>query len=110
MVLCEMYYARQSPRPVLIKSLQKSPFIGRISQYFPAREVCDCSILTKLSLRMGLVPYSILLRGTVYAFTINGNDAFFSSYNSGGFLLYLEGFYPVHLSLLPFCPQPPCYY
>ena len=56
MVLCEMYYARQPPRPVLIKSLQKSSFIGQISQYFPAREVCDWSVLTKLSLRMGLVP------------------------------------------------------
>ena len=56
MVLCEMYHARQSPRPVLIKSLQKSSFIGQISQYFPAREVCDWSVLTKLSLCMGLVP------------------------------------------------------
>ena len=56
MVLCEMYHARQSPRPVLIKSLQKSSFIGRISQYFPFREVCDWSVLTKLSLCMGLVP------------------------------------------------------
>ena len=56
MVLCEMYHARQSPRPVLIKSLQKLSFIGRISQYFPAREVCDWSVLTKLSLCMGLVP------------------------------------------------------
>ena len=55
MVLCEMYHARQSPRPVLIKSLQKPSFIGRISQYFPAREVCDWSVLTKLSLCMGLV-------------------------------------------------------
>ena len=57
MVLCEMYHARQSPRPVPIKSLQKSSFIGRISQYFPAREVCDWSVLTKLSLCMGLVPF-----------------------------------------------------
>ena len=56
MVLCEMHHARQSPCPVLIKSLQKSAFIGQISQYFPAREVCDWSVLTKLSLRMGLVP------------------------------------------------------
>ena len=56
MVLCEMYHARQSPRPVLIKFLQKSSFIGQISQYFPAREVCDWSVLTKLSLCMGLVP------------------------------------------------------
>ena len=56
MVLCEMYHARQSPRPVLIKSLQKSSFIGQISQYFLAREVCDWSVLTKLSLCMGLVP------------------------------------------------------
>ena len=56
MVLCEMHHARQSPRPVLLKSLQKSSFIGRISQYFPFREVCDWPVLTKLSLRMGLVP------------------------------------------------------
>ena len=55
-ILCEMHHARQSPRPVLIKSLQKSSFIGGISQYFYAREVCDWSVLTKLSLRMGLVP------------------------------------------------------
>ena len=56
MVLCEMHHARQSPRPVLIKSLKKASFIGRISQYFPFREGCDWSVLTKLSLRMGLVP------------------------------------------------------
>ena len=56
-LLCEMYHARQSPRPVLIKSLQKPSFIGQISQYFPAREVVrDWSVLTKLSLCMGLVP------------------------------------------------------
>ena len=57
-----MHHARQSPRSVLIKSLQKSSFIGRISQYFPVREVCDWSVLTKLSLRMGLVP--LLLAGS----------------------------------------------
>ena len=61
-LLCEMYHARQSSRPVLIKSLQKSSFIGRISQYFPAREVCDWSVLTKLSLCMGLVPVSHIQR------------------------------------------------
>ena len=63
MVLCEMHHARQSPCPVLIKSLQKSAFIGQISQYFPAREeVCDWSVLTKLSLRLGLVPITPLVR------------------------------------------------
>ena len=60
MVLCEMHHARQSPRPVLIKSLKKASFIGRISQYFPFREVCDWSVLTKLSLRTryGVSAYS----------------------------------------------------
>ena len=67
MVLCEMYHARQSPRPVLIKSLQKSSFIGRISQYSPAREVCDWSVLTKLSLCMGLVPYILYFFGVTPA-------------------------------------------
>ena len=54
------------PANHLVPSLQKSCFIGRIRQDFPAREVCDWSFLTKLSPRMGFPPPNIVTLGQKY--------------------------------------------